>query len=334
MVGCHHKSQSYETVRPAYSAYDLRGVKELREPTHLVAVARVVAALATGAELLTCGNLWFDRSLPSSPPTAPLASWLVLPEPGGHVLLAAMLGALGLLCFGKAQRVASLVLAGAFLVSCAFDQIRFQAPFLVSIEVLVLLASPRMTVQQTLDALRWLIAGVYFFAGLNKLNVLYVNVVHPEMMGFFTQHMPALVRPLFEIPWIVPVTEMGVGLAVVWSRRRAWTLGAALSMHAFILTMLVLAGYDITVLPFNILLVACVFAALFGPQSDASPREIARSSGGKVALVFALVLPLLSMIGVADSNMSHAFWKSFSFTRLHPASYRASEKCFDRGKID
>jgi hypothetical protein len=154
---------------------------------------------------------------------------------------------------------------------------------------------------------------VYFFAGLGKLNVLYAVNVHDSMMAGIVAHLPSALAPLFSVPWVTPIAEMAIGLAVLmpgrWATRR-FVLGAALAMHAFILVMLLSVSVDFTVVPFNVSLTVLGFGVLFDRDERDATLSIqpARTASGKVAILFGVIAPLLSLIGLLDMYQSHAYY--------------------------
>jgi hypothetical protein len=276
-------------------------------------MVRAAAAASFGAQLLRYPEVWRDRSLPF-PPNLPLFDWLpALPEPGGLAIWASMLAALVVVISGKWARGAAIYLAVAYTVMCGLDQVRFQPHFTVSPILLLIATWSGPSPEQALRGVRVALASVYFFAGLAKLNANYFTLVHPAMMKPVVELMPAL-SPLLEVSWIPPLVEMSVGAAVLYPgswRRRRFVVAGALGMHAFILTMLLSASHDATVIPFNLALALCAVAVLVDsndPEPRVRLRELGRTSGGRVALAYGVIVPALSLIGLADMYYSHAYY--------------------------
>ena len=200
----------------------------------------------------------------------------------------------------------------AYVLACTFDQVRWQPHFVIN-PVVLLIVTAREPEREVLRAARLAIASVYFFAGLGKLNVLYAVNVHDSMMSGVVSHLPAAFAPLFSVPWVTPIAEMAIGLAVLmpgrWATRR-FVLGAAVAMHAFILVMLLSVGVDFTVVPFNVSLAVLSFSVLFDRDEPAAAlsTQLVRTASGKVAILFGVVAPVLSLIGVLDMYQSHAYY--------------------------
>jgi hypothetical protein len=267
-------------------------------------------------------DIWSNRTLP---PTAPMVAWLpALPNPIGPLLFGVMLVALIALAAGRAQRAASIVLASVYFALCSFDQLRLQPHFLIGPMFLLVLGS-RMTATQRLAALRLMLGGVYFFAGLNKLNVLYVNVVHPEMMQALASHLPSAFAPLFGLPWLAALGEMSVGIAVVVAPRR-WALAGAIAMHVFIGSMLLSADHDLTVVPFNLGLALCAVVALLD-RTTAKLTELARAPSGAIAIGYAVIVPVLALLGFADMYTGgHAYYSGAEARMRWYASEAAQQR--------
>lgn len=286
----------------------------VRSPDQRLAIVRITMALVMVAHLVTEPRVWWARPVPSGPPTLPLFAWLPrLPQAGELLLWSAMLGALAFLIVGKAPRRAAAILAFGYAASCVFDHMRFQPHFTIGPVFLLVIAFTPGPPQHALRGLRLSLASLYFFAGLGKLNVHYAEFVHPSMMKKLIELLPTF-ESVLSVPWLAPVVEMLIGLVVfrpgTWKTRRLVLVGA-LGLHAFILTMLLLAVHDLTVIPFNLSLAISAFAVLCDPdERDDKPslRSMRYTVGGKIALGYAIVVPVLSQIGVADAYLGHAYY--------------------------
>jgi hypothetical protein len=262
-----------------------------------------------------------------------LFSWLpAVPEPGGTIVWGLMLGALALLIIGKARRGSAIFLAAAYNVMCILDQTRFQPYHTFCPVILLIVTSPGLTPELAHKAVRLVLGSVYFLAGLSKLNPLYAGVVHPAMMTGIVKRVPTFLEPIFTFPWFVPLTEMFVGLLVLYLgpwKWRPFIIAATLGMHAFIVTMLILDDHDLPVLAFNLALASCAFAAIFDNAATDFKipyQRLFQTFGGKVAIAHAVIIPLLSLIGLADAFLAHAYYAG-SESRMR---WYATEDTIDR----
>ncbi|HEY4055608.1 MAG TPA: HTTM domain-containing protein [Kofleriaceae bacterium] len=283
------------------------------EPARRLAVARITAALMLLAQLLVFRPIWLDRSFPLEPPTLPLFRWLPsLPEPIGTIVWALMIAGCVLAVIGVRARQAALGVAVGYALMAVFDQSRWQVHFLVGPMMLLLATLPAPTERDALRNVRLALAGIYFFAGVGKLNVCYAALVHPGMLQPLVERVPSFLGPVLLFPWLTPIVEMAVGVGAFapgsWRTRR-FVLAGALGMHAFILTMLLCASHDLTVVPFNGGLAVLAFATLC---DDADPVSMARpargTAGGRLAIAYGIVIPVLGTIGFADAYLAHAVY--------------------------
>jgi hypothetical protein len=191
----------------------------------------VVRALA--ASILAClafsGKLWLSARLY---PLVPVLGVVPpFPWPLDLFVLALLVGLLvGLVARPLSWPLAAAVV-GLFALLFAQDQSRLWPSFYQFFLLLLLLLAHRPgggepAAARTLHGMRFVLAAVYFWGGVQKLT--------PH---FFREEFPWFVRPLTDllpgpVPWL-PVLGLGIGLLTRRFRRIA--LGEALLMHAVIL---------------------------------------------------------------------------------------------------
>lgn len=225
-----------------------------------------------------------------------------------------MLGALALLIIGRAPRGSAIFVATAYAVMSILDQTRFQAYHTFCLVILLIVTSRGLSPELAHKAVRLVLGSVYFLAGFSKLNALYAAVVHPAMMSGIVERVPPSWKPIFVVPWFVPLIEMTTGLLVLYPgpwKWRPFIIAVTLGMHAFIITMLVLDDHDVPVIAFNLALAACAFATLIdnaGADFRIPFRRLVQAFGGKVAVAYAVVVPLLSLIGLTDMGLAHTYY--------------------------
>jgi len=171
---------------------------------------------------------------------------------------------------------------------------------------------------------RAIVISLYFWSGLQKLNMTFATRTWLEVTG---GHLP-------HFAWIViPLGEIAVVAALMFERTRRAAVIAAIALHASIVLMLIASDENSVVWPWNIALAGVVFV-LFrldsGQQTADSERQIADSrqqiakssravlplsavrcplSPTQWALVtVAGVLPILSFVGCWDSYLSGALY--------------------------
>jgi hypothetical protein len=268
----------------------------------------VLAATLTG--MLSCLPLWLNTR---DYPVVPLAPWWPQLSPtGGMVFLVLLFGAL----IGAVWRYRAATLcflAGSLFLYCG-DQNRGQPWFYLYWVLLFFLLAKEKT---ALAAARCVVALVYLWAGVQKLNATFFAVM-PNWFAGPAQDwgLPEfMVAGLRSAIWVTPFLEVFIGVGVWFSRTRLWAVGTALLMHGASLLFLGPLGHNVNVVvwPWNLAMAALVWV-LFGGESNSGWREtfrILRLTPVVAAglAVFAL-LPALSYSGRWDSYFSFALYSA------------------------
>jgi hypothetical protein len=267
---------------------------------------RRLLALALLAGFLLSPRLWLSAR---AFPLAPVFDWFPgVPAPFDQLWFVALMFLLVLLTCVRPPRwllPVFLVLAAALAV---FDQMRWQPWFYQYWFMLGALA-----VLRTADGLhvcRFIVAATYFWSGLNKANVSFLDEVYPWLL-----------RPLFPewfqpfvkgTGYLVPFMEAGVGLGLLARSTRHAAVCAAVAMHAFILASIGPLGHNwnTIVWPWNIAM--CLFVGVLFWRTPAvsgfAILALGRTVyGGAVLLLFG-VMPVFHFLDVWDSYLSAALY--------------------------
>ena len=200
-------------------------------------------------------ELWLTgrRAYPLTPvfPFLPsIPSQLDMPIYGAILLLA-----VAAVFVRSVKLVAALILVAA--VYALFDQSRWQPWFYQYLLMLAALCDPRPA--RALATCRFIVAAVYFWSGLHKLNPGFVD----GTFAFMVAALPggAWLHPL---AYLAPVLEAAIGVALLTRRFRRAAACAAIAMHVFILAAIGPLGhnFDSVVWPWNIAMI-CLVAMLF-----------------------------------------------------------------------
>lgn len=169
----------------------------------------------------------------------------------------------------------------------ALDQSRLQ-PWVYQYCLFLIVLSVIVDKRRALDTCRFLLIALYFWSAVQKMNFTFIHRTWPDVCPMFPR-----------VGWLIPLMELSIaaGLAIPQFRRKA--LVAAIGMHAVILVMLVIAGENSVVWPWNIALAALALT-LFSSSDAVRPHKL-------VALV-AGVLPVLSLMGLWDAYLSGALY--------------------------
>jgi len=252
-------------------------------------------AIACGAILgmVLSYHLWLSAR---TYPLTPVLPFLKVPGPIGVVLFGAALLALAI-CVMTPRFIPVFAALGAILA--ILDQSRLQPWFYEYFFLLlgVAFAAP--------NACRLLVATVYFWSGIQKINPGFVNDVFPWMLEPFMKNQSIVHSLAVAAPFI----EAAIGLALLHKASRNAAVMAALAMHVFILLSIGPFGQNsnTVVWPWNIAMAAAVWALFW--KSDA---RVLKYEGWfqMVALALFAVAPLLSFFGYWDHYLSAAMYSS------------------------
>ena len=275
--------------------------------------------------------LWLSRRAWTGPRLAPRAPlWSGMPRV--EAIFPVLFALLALSLVSRAAVAALVVLLGMF---CASDWTRFR-PWLY--QCLVLLVSlTYLPPAQALPVCQLVTVSIYFWAGLMKVNRLFVEVVMPYITG-------PLLKGRFprRLSYAIPFLEAALGLGLLLPTTRGAAVVGALAMHAFILLCFSRWGHKThrEIWPWNVSM-AVNNVLLFG-SSTSSARDILWGGHpwhGLVLLLFA-VLPVLGFWNLLDPVFSHGhmagrhcFGALFLSRRLHkklPESL--SQRCHAQGR--
>jgi len=274
----------------------------------------LAAAMLCG--LMLSPRLWLSaRNYPLVPvwdglPTVPAPwDWLV---PG---VLAAALGAVVVAPRPRLAMLVFVILAGVWSL---WDQTRWQPWFyqyLVMFAVLALGPSPKDPErgQASLNACRLIVASIYFWSGLQKVNVLFVTELFPWLIEPVLKYLPGEWHEYAQDRGCeAAFLECAIGLGLlVWPLRPVAVVGAV-AMHLLILFSLGPWGHEwnTVVWPWNVAMMVFV-VVLFGRTRRVQSWHILwpwRCLVARVALVLFGVMPLFNFFERWDSYLSAALY--------------------------
>jgi hypothetical protein len=294
---------------------------------------RLTLCLAIAGGMLLSPRLWISsRSFPTMPVSARLPA---IPFPLDYLLFGALLLLLVVSALVRKPRGALAATAAVIAVIGVLDQCRWQPWFFQDVFMLgaVALAYWRLDTHATpsvdsnggfvnvtspspassaLDSCRLIVASVYLWSGLHKINRSFVRETFPwflQGISFFPD------GALAYVSWMgfaVPLMEMGTGLALLTTRCRQAAIVAAILTHTFILTALGPLGRNDNqvVWVWNIAMIPLI-VLLFSGRPGPSAREILSPRNGwyhRVVLVLFGMLPALSFVYLWDSYLSFAVY--------------------------
>ncbi len=159
--------------------------------------------------------------------------------------------------------------------------------------------------------LRIILAGLYLWSGIWKLNPAFLT----EVVPFFADaiELRSVVDALPEIGLVIPVIEIAAGLALLigWRLRSATLLLGLL--HLAVIFALLLLDWNHVVIPWNFVLVALLFIVRERAATEVDLRAdltaAFRSVRGILAFLLAWGLPVIGLFGVAGEGVT---WRLYS----------------------
>jgi hypothetical protein len=285
----------------------------------------VVLALATLCGFALSRRLWLSAG--RTFPTVPVFDFLpAVPAPFDLVWLAA-LAALLLAAAASARPrrylFASLALAAGLAL---WDETRWQPWFYQYLFMMLLLAAAPAGEggeEAALRACGLLVAGLYFWAGVQKLNPRFFAEVVPSLAAELPAAWARLATPLAVL---VPLTEVCAGLLLLTRRWRRVGVALALATHACVLLLFFPSRRNKVVWPWNAAMAAFVLILFRGgagglkaflPRRALSPQA--------AAVLFFWLMPLLSLFGLWERYLSGALYSGNTAGAVLRLSGRVAE---------
>ncbi len=274
--------------------------------------------LAVIATMLFSFKLWIGtRVFPNVPISEHLPSIFY---PIDYVLFGMALLFLGLLLLQRKQRWI-LGFLGVALVLCLYDQMRWQPWFylyLLLFLLLLIVHSPfsnkkRETIVFTVAAL--VLSSMYFWSGVHKLHSGFADFVYPYLVETFGMQIDKSKTIHAVLAYGMGLSELGIGLALVWKPTRNYAIFAALLMHLFILVVLGPFGRseNLIIVPWNISMMALVVVVFYknetlSLQSLRLPATLGVNIVRWGVIILVVVMPLFSHFGMWDYYLSNTLY--------------------------
>ena len=262
--------------------------------------------------VLLSKHLWLTaRNFPLVPVVAGLPQ---IVHPLDFLCLLAIIFLLVVIAVSSSPRIYILTLLVVLTVLGLLDQGRWQPWAFQYFVMLLVLGSVRwrdgrvLDEYATLNVFRLMMAGIYFYSGLQKFNPNFGGHVLPRLAGDETG-VTVAVGLLALFP---PIIEAALGVGLLIRKVRPIAVLGTVAMHAMILIKLGPFGlnYNSVVWPWNVAMIA--FDLILFWNADFSFADVLwknKLAIQKVVLVLVLVMPFFSFFGWWDSYLS---WSLYS----------------------
>lgn len=279
---------------------------------------RALVALGLLAGIFFSFELWFPiaRTFPRAPLIFSLPENLFFPFERllASILIIALLG----IIFNPRRNIFSVAAMASLALLIVFDQNRLQPWIYQYLLLLVVLtahdwhSSDEQAANQTIGLAQIVIAALYFWSGLQKLNFSFSHETLPLLLAPLEKIFPSL-QPPFVFPGIaLALIETLIGCGLFFRKTRNWSVFSAALMHLMIAGLLIANAYNSIVWIWNAVLIPAVFIAFW--QSEVTFRLTIRAASNwktkaaKAIVAASVLLPVLSFFGCWDVFLSGALY--------------------------
>ena len=260
-------------------------------------------------------ELWFpiSRTFPRAP--------LVFALPENAVLIfewalsSVLVISLALTAFARRPKIFPAFIIFSLLLLAFFDQTRMQ-PW--AYQYLLIFAvycrhdwknDDKPAAEQTIGLAQIVIAGLYVWSGIQKLNFNFSHEVLPSLLVPLQNLFPSWQLPYNFLGIAIPLVETLTGIGLLFRRTRNVAVCLAVTVHVFVLSLLIAKNYNSVVWVWNLtLIVALVFAFWRNGVSLKETIGDRKMSFRKLIVAASMCLPLLNSFGYWDSFLSGALY--------------------------
>jgi hypothetical protein len=284
-------------------------------PANRVSLLRITLSFACIAGLLLSTKLWLSsRYYPLTPVNENLP---FVPPPFDYVLFLTLLVLLVTVAINSRLRKPILALLVLVLCLCLLDQSRVQPWFyqyafmLAAFAFYLWSAADEHNQRVLLNTCRLIVAASYFWSGVQKLGVGFIDRVFPSLVNPYVNFIFGRVNLIPRLLFIaIPLLEIGIAIGLLTRRFRNLSVLLAVMMHILILALLIPLRRNSVVWPWNMAMAGFAFI-LFWRANDFSmwdvllPKKLGFQT---VVLILFVVMPLFSFFNLWDSYLSASLY--------------------------
>lgn len=283
-------------------------------PKKLPVVIRSISCLGLLIGILMSYKLWVNSRFY---PVAPVSDLIpLLSAPYDYALLIIVVVLLTILIFYQHKALYfGLFIGFSYLI--LQDQSRLQPWFYYYLFILGAVAlydlkSAKNEPYNYVNICRIILAGVYFWSGLQKLNHAYLFDLFPWLVSPLTNFIPLLNHiPLSILAISSAVFEVIAAICLLIPRTRKYAVWLLISMHIFILLMIGPLGLNFNeiVWPWNISFILLLgFLFLKKPFFSWRSLLIPKSIFHGIAVFLFVIVPVLNFGGYWDHSLSSSLY--------------------------
>jgi len=268
-------------------------VKMTHDPWQVMRLSIRISALCILISLLLTPGIWHQENRLLMP--SPLFAWTAgIPRGMNDVLYAVLFLGSTLLFFLPEQRRIGFILVPVYAFLVMQDQIRWQFYlYMHFFNLLVAAITPEKVEDRHLDPLRYMVIGVYLWAGVYKMNLYFINTAFPTFVSSWFPY-PALAKI---IGAIVPFFEAGIGVLLFIPRTRL--IGQLMAAAMLVVVLLSLGPFGrniwLNVWPVNVYLDSLAIFLFMGRERSLWNADAFKQAMAATGIVLFILLPLLGM---------------------------------------
>ena len=271
----------------------------------------ICAGLLVG--IFSSFELWFPvaRSFPRVPMLIESTGWF------DRILTVILVISLILSALSFRSKIFLSSAALALVLLVFFDQMRLQPwvyQYLLLLIILALQSKDETDSEQTISLAQIIIAGLYFWSGVQKLNFTFSHETLPLLLAPVENLFPSAYLQYIFIGIIIALAEALIGGGLLFRKTRNLAVGSAVIMHAGILILLIARNYNSIVWVWNAVLMAAVVILFWKTEISIKQLIVSASErnwktqAAKLITALSISLPVLSFAGFWDSYLSGALY--------------------------
>jgi len=257
-----------------------------------------IVALATFCQFFLSYNLWFplDRTFPIVPlfPFLPLQLGSTLTFVCSGLFLLGLFVAAYLPAYRITALLVSLASAGLLLLE---DISRMQAWLYLYLLILLTITMVKDN-QKRLLGLQFILVMLYFWTGIQKLNIHFAMDVYPWLAGILPWTRP--LEDMTSLGYSIGILEMLLGGLLLFNRSRKVGVVLGILLHSGILLLLIVDRWNSVVYPWNVAMMLLLYVLFWNQQTTFTLPK-----WPPPLLVFWVgILPAFNLLGVSPDYLA------------------------------
>lgn len=250
-------------------------------------------------------------------PTFPVFGNFSISNPTAQLILGILfISLLVISLFLKRQHLITWMIIATSILLVLLDQNRLQPWFYQYVITLILL-----NLFESVNGFRLFFSSIYFWSGLQKINIVFMASIFPWMIAPILNHTPSSWHQSILILGIIaPFIEILIGIGLMTKRFKFAAGIAGISMHTGILILLGPWGHNwnSVVWPWNLAMMGIIIILM---KSDPAPSLFTSLSQTKkislgIILTIVCIFPVFNFINKWDSYLSASLYSGTPSTAI------------------